>query len=246
MTRIVCISDVHLDKVTMGVPRFEEGKRALWEAAAQAARHRAVFAFLGDLSDPDDNVAGTLGAMSEAVAVATWLDANGIPSIWIAGNHDVDEGGSGRTTLGPVRALRQHSRNVHVMERPTLVDIWGVTFACLPFAPVSHAYDPDEAMREMLIEAPDENKMVILSHLSVPGIIAGEETEEMPRGRDMPFPFEASVSDKRVVLRLSGHYHKRQVFDPGDGGVPIQVVGAPVRFSAHDEHAEPGFLIIDL
>jgi DNA repair exonuclease SbcCD nuclease subunit len=242
MTRLVCISDVHLDKVTMGVPRFEEGKRALWAAAKHAERDGAVFVFTGDLCDPDDNVAGTLAAMSEAVAVAAWLNEKGVRSVWLNGNHDVSEQGDGGSTLGPVDAM--DAQLVHCASKPMCIGLDGIVLACLPFAPVSHAYDPDEAMREMLFETERDARVVVLGHLSIPGVVLGEETEEMPRGRDMPYPTEATM-DPRVVLRISGHYHKRQRIDGGVGS-PHWIVGSPMRFTAHDEQSDPGYLVVDL
>lgn len=246
--RIVAVSDLHADWQTLGVPRHDEVASALESAAGWAVENDAdVFLFLGDLADPD-NGGGTLRAIELAARTAIGLAQRGVDSIWLAGNHCVTEDSTGATVLSPLAPLEgigwPTSARIFVAERPRLIESCGVAFACLPFAPVSHAYDPAvEAARLFVENEPNGFPVVVLSHLTIPGIQPGEETTEMPRGRDMPYPFEAT---RGAVARLSGHYHRRQVFDPGDGGPPLHVCGSACRLTFSEEANEPGLLVIDL
>lgn len=246
--RIVCVSDVHGDKRTMGVPRFEEAARALWAAARHAERIGAWFLFLGDLCDPDDDVGGTLKCQREAAHIAAWLRGRGVDQAWMTGNHDVDEGGSGLSTLSHVAMFEpalppEGTTQFHVADgKPIEVDLApGARMLCLPFAAASHAYSPAEAAAAFFASA-GSARTVVAAHLSIRGIIAGEETVEMPRGREMIFP---AAETRGATLRLSGHYHKRQIFDPG-GGSPIHVVGSPLRLTAHDQDSSPAFIVASI
>lgn len=247
--RIVTVSDLHLDWETMGVPRLAEGSASLEEAAEHAMEIEAEWFFcLGDIADPDREGA-TIAAMMETQRVALRLAWRGINSVWLAGNHDVDEHGSGRTTLGGLAVLEsevvlpKHGR-IYAAERPRLIDLSDeFALLCLPFAAVSHAYNPAVEAALMMSHARAERKKVIVaSHLQVPGIVPGEETTEMPRGRDMPYPFGET---RNAVARLQGHYHRRETFDPKDGGPVVHVIGSSMRLTAHDEDATPGYVVIE-
>jgi DNA repair exonuclease SbcCD nuclease subunit len=244
--RIVVVSDLHADKETLGVPRAPEVERALGQAVTYSIRTNAdAFLFLGDLTDPDGGGA-TLQAQAIAIRALRALDAQGKRSIWIAGNHDVVEDGSGATTLSPLAALADESSFAVVIERPDAVWIDdGVRIVCLPYAPVARAYEPAREAKRLLDGAgPKGLRQIVAAHLSIPGIAPGEETTEMARGREVVFPLEETV---RATLRLNGHYHARQDFDPGDGGVPIHVPGSPAAyaFGEHD-NIDPAFSVIEL
>lgn len=220
----------------MGVPRTEDVGRALRRAADYAKNVGAdMLACLGDLADPDSGGA-TSATQAVYAEVAYDLARSGIASIVIAGNHDVWEDGSGRTTLTPLVPAEEHFRFLYVVEEPRVIslgdDDGNVSFLCLPYAPASRNYDPRAfAAREM---ATLTGRVVVLGHLMLPGIVPGEETLEMARGRDMAFPIEETTG---AALRLNGHYHKRQVTKDG-----IQIPGSLVRLSFGEEANEPCFL----
>jgi DNA repair exonuclease SbcCD nuclease subunit len=242
--RIVVISDLHGDRSTLGHLRTAEVAMAVKRAREHAIDHGAdVFVCLGDVADPDTG-GSTFRAMEIVIETALALRYRGIPSIWVAGNHDVYEDGSGATCLSPLaaveRAFRDHTGElslIHVAEQPKLVDIEDVSFACLPYTPVSHKYDPAEAAADCFVEA-QQKRVVVLGHLMIPGVVPGEETTEMPRGREVLFPLEQT---SRAALRLNGHYHHRQTTAEG-----IVIPGSLCRFTFADENHEPGFLVIDL
>ncbi len=249
MTKLVCVSDLHLDKETLGVSRFPEVERALWQAADHAIAINAdAFLFLGDLADPD-NGGATILAGRVACEVAMQLGrsggqgySTGIPSFWMVGNHDVFEDGSGLTTLESLRPLFDEF-HVRLVDGPLLVEMGDdLSLVFLPYAPVARAYDPAKAAREMFARA--RSRVLVASHLNIPGIGPGEETIEMPRGREVMLPLEET---RGAYFRLSGHYHARQDFDPGDGGPAIHIVGSPAAFAfgEHDGGA-PAFSVIEL
>jgi DNA repair exonuclease SbcCD nuclease subunit len=242
--KIVVVSDLHGDKDTLGVSRFEEVERALTEASNFAIEHEAdAFLCLGDISDPDTGGAA-YRSMCMVIECALDLDAQEIPSIWIAGNHDVWEDGSGLSTLSPLAKLAEVHDMIHVAERPMMFDLGGkdvddlVRVLCLPFTPVSHNYDPRAYARAAFAELPKGLKMLTAGHLMIAGVVPGEETTEMPRGRDVAFPVEETT---RSTMRLNGHYHHRQTTAEG-----IIIPGSICRLTFADEKHEPGFLVIEI
>lgn len=243
--KIVVVSDLHADKDTLGISRFSEVERALSKVTDFAVENSVdAVICLGDVSDPDTGGAA-YRAMSMVIACALDLDSRGIPSIWIAGNHDVWEDGTGLSTLSPLAAVSEEHALIHVAERPMVVDVSGkkgvgdlIRVLCLPFTAVSHNYDPRAYAREAFAALPPGLRMITAGHLAIAGVVPGEETTEMPRGRDVTFPVEET---SRSVLRLNGHYHHRQTTAEG-----IIIPGSLCRFTFHDEVHDPGFLLIDL
>lgn len=250
MKLLVC-SDWHPDKSTAGVPRYDEVARAVDETVDAAIREDVdAYLFLGDLCDPD---AGSvvLRCVALAVRAAMRLACAGIPSFWLAGNHDVVEDGSGTTSLEPLKALGL-GPDVTVCDEPGVHEIetrsspgYGpgrekLRLVALPFTATSRNYDAEEWLRGKGLDAPD---VVVAGHLHVPGITPGEESTEMARGRPMMFPVEGT---RRCALRLNGHIHKQQCFTP-PGGAPIWIPGSPARFAfGHDEGNVPGYLLVNV
>lgn len=245
--KIVVVSDLHFDRHTIGVPRFNEVESSLEQAAHYAAEIKAgAFLCLGDICDPDSGGA-TLHAMQAVIQCALKLsDDHGIPSFWIAGNHDVEDDGSGATTLTPLVALTPFDENINVAERPGWFQLTDkLALVCLPYVAVSEAYDTEEEAARMMVEVGNAHlRAIVAGHLMIQGVVLGEETTDMPRGRDLVFPGKQTTN---ALMRLNGHFHKRQVFDPKDGGPPIIIPGAPARFAfGHDEANEPAFLVLDV
>lgn len=246
--KIVCVSDLHLDKETLGVSRMVEVERALRQAVSLLHEIDAeLLLCLGDIADPD-NGGATLHAIQIVADVARGLKERGKRSIWIAGNHDVVEDGSGATVLSPLCALEgdtEDTEGVVVAESPRLVPLAdGVVLLALPYTAVARAYDPAKEARRLLARA--GGRVIVAGHLMIPGIIPGEETLEMARGRgdeSVIFPIEETTC---AAMRLNGHFHKRQDFDPGDGGPPIHIPGSPAVFSFGEEKNTPAFSVITI
>lgn len=243
MTSIVCVSDLHLDHSTHGVSRFDEVVRVVFASTSRAVEERAAaWMFLGDACDPDSGPI-VFKCVEVLVEAARRLCHAGIPSVFLAGNHDVVAVSDLRTTLTPLRALWGPFGGdlVHVFEEPGCAKIPGLPkIVAFPFVAPSHAYDPEEWARAQ-VQVSRESTMTI-EHLHVPGVQPGEETKEIPRGREVVFPGAATA---KAVMRLGGHYHRGQTVDLGDGGPPLVICGSPIRFTFGEEHNEEnGFMIV--
>jgi hypothetical protein len=158
--------------------------------------------------------------------------------VWVAGNHDVIEDGSGDTVLTPLAALHHAEPGVvQVAGAPTLIDWKGHRkIVCLPFAASSHAYDADRVVRELVGDRKDP---IVLGHLTVPGLIPGEEAHELPRGRDVMFPLSA-FDDKPNALLMNGHHHRR------DTEGRVKIPGTLARLTFGEDDNEPGFLVLEV
>ena len=242
--KIVCSSDWHGDATTLGVRRFDEVVAAVEQSVEHAIAIGAEwYLFLGDLCDPDSG-GDTFSTIALALRTATRLAQHRISSVWVAGNHDVCEDGTGATTLTPLRALETTPGYIFVAEVPRM--IWlrdsDLALLALPFAAVSRGYDPAKSATQLWPTDSGPAHVVTASHLSLPGIHPGSETEDMPRGREVVYPFEAT---KRAALRLQGHYHQRQVY-AAPAGPPVHVVGSLARLKFGEQEHDPGFLVVDV
>ena len=232
--KLLVFSDVHLDWVTHGVSRFEEIRTTMIGLAGMAIEENVdLVMFLGDFCDPDSGPV-VYRAVNTMIGMAVSLREAGIKSLWIAGNHDVIEDGTGTTTLHPMQAIADDM--VHVIQRPERIQLDGVTFVLLPFTATSHTYDPEEFAEGMLKDA--TGPTVVAGHLTVPGIVPGEETTDMPRGRDVRFPVEVTEG---ATLRLNGHYHRQQKSESG-----IWIPGSLARLTFGEQKHNPGYLVVEV
>lgn len=239
--RVVASSDWHGDWTTLGVSRFSEVKKAVRQSVDYAIETKAdVYIFLGDLADPDTG-GMTFKAIGLLLDTVLRLSKHKIPFIAIAGNHDVFEDGTGATTLTPLLVMTRHLNSIYIVEDPTQIRFADCAFVCLPFTPVSRGVDLEKKTRQLW--PPDTDRVIVLSHLHVPGVTLGNETTDMPRGREVLYPFAETVN---ATARLQGHYHRRQAFDPKDGGPPILIPGSLVRLGFGEEDHEPSFMSLEL
>ena len=237
--KIVVSSDWHLDHVSHGVPRLPEIGAAAFEVVDYAIAQKAdAFLFLGDLCDPDSG-SSVFRCVSVALEVARRLSKAGIDSHWIAGNHDVIEDGSGDTTLRPLMGCAD---GVSVYERPgraNLVPRSGAVFQliALPFTATGFGYDPALEVRRFRTDKAEN--MIVAAHLAVPGVEPGEETTELPRGREVVLP----VAEIRPYAKtiLNGHYHRQQRSPDG-----VWIPGSLARLTFCEERNHPGFLVLEV
>lgn len=234
--KLLVTGDWHPDVITMGVMRFDEIAAAAEAMADDAIREQVdVFCFLGDLADPDSG-ALTFRSIDLAMRIAIKLAEHDIGSIWLAGNHDVMEDGSGTTTLTPMRALELTFAHIHVVEQPRVIEIGSIAFVCLPFVCAAQAIDLDPFVTKVW---PKTSPAVVLGHMtSIPGVSIGSETTDMPRGRGEAFPVQATT---RAIARFNGHFHARQVSPDG-----IVMPGTPARLRFDEERHNPGYVLAEV
>lgn len=235
--KVLITSDWHLDHCSLGHARFDELQRAVHETVQTAIEEMCThYFFLGDLCDPDRGVS-VFQCVDVAIRAALILSKAGIESHWLAGNHDVIEDGSGTTTLTPMRGLMTLETAgcpIVVHEKPGHFELHeGWELLTLPFTSTSHTYDPET----WVDIAGDNRKLIVIGHLSVPGVIPGEETHEMPRGRDVVFPRDAFRERTKETHLFNGHYHRQQVHNG------VHIPGSLARLTFGEEKHEPGFLI---
>jgi DNA repair exonuclease SbcCD nuclease subunit len=244
--RILTCSDFHGDKSTGGLDRFEDVEKAAWRTANDALLHKVdLYAFLGDLCDPDSGstVVRNIGL---SIDIALFLAKHNIRSVWIAGNHDVIEDGGGLTTLHPLSLVAEHNPLIVVCQLPQIFPLVPdeLSIVAMPFTASSHPYHPADYLKEILdnrAENPRSPAIVVASHLHLEGIHPGSEATDMPRGREIFFPFHVVEQAKvKPRLMLNGHIHKQQVYRN------VHIPGSLVRLTFGEEAHTPGYLVIDI
>jgi DNA repair exonuclease SbcCD nuclease subunit len=247
--KIYYSSDWHGDASTSGLDRFDEVASAahvVADAAIDARRTDEVFfVFGGDLCDPDTTRA--FRAIALAIDIARKLSANGVPSLWIAGNHDTIENERGSTVLEPLAAMAEHHASdsawIEVCEEPRdLCPGLGVEILVLPYVARARAYDPVDVVKKACPEDGHAHRVLVFGHLTVPSAERGSESDDFARGRDLVFPVEACRArwGDRAFL-ANAHYHRRQVTRDG-----VHIPGSLARLRHDEEQHEPGYLVIDV
>lgn len=241
--KILAVSDLHADWTTAGVARYEDVESSLERAVERAIDWKAdLFAFAGDLADPDSQRVHLATAL--AARTAKRLKDSGIQSIWIAGNHDVVTDGTGATTLSALKAAFDGPM-VRVDETPTCHVGWirnDLAIVTLPYCAPSHNYSPATFVEAVRSRVHSSWKLLVVGHLMLEGIEPGSETTDMARGRDVFWPLEAIRElrkDRRVVC-IGGHYHRRQDYEG------VHIVGSLERLTFGEEGNAPGWLEVEL
>jgi hypothetical protein len=242
--RIVTSSDWHGDWTTLGVDRFPDVERQVERIVEYAVKNADVFVFCGDLTDPD--TPGAHRAIGLACRAASRLAQEGVVSVWIPGNHDVVEDGTGTTTLAALAGIEVGGavrKRVRVFERPAaslikLDDGDRLAVVALPYPSRATNYDP-AAFVESLADPPEGVPCLVIGHLAIGGDFPkGSESGDMARGREVCWPSFAQLREKfPKAIVLAGHYHR-----PSDG-YPI-VIGA-LESLTMGEVIEPRFLCIE-
>lgn len=235
--KILVTSDWHLDATTGGISRFAELDKAVNETVDAAIKHKVdAYFFLGDLCDPDSG-SSVFRVIRLAQEAAIRLNDNSIPSHWLVGNHDVIEDGLGESTLDPLRSLTDSATIVYNRACLGLIDpSKNDVFVALPFTPTSHAYDPVK-----FIEQVTATPKLVIGHLNLENIVPGEETKEMPRGREVVFPVAAIKEKWPNAVMLHGHYHTQQTTAEG-----VHIPGSLARLTFGEETNAPGYIILDM
>lgn len=238
MTRVVVFSDIHPNKYTAGFPRYDDVAKTLGAVRDHVINTRPdVAVCLGDLCEPTDS------QLLRCIQLAQWM-ANefreaGIPSVWIAGNHDVLEDGHGTTSLDPLMFMPK----TEVFATPGWCPIGkpgsSDVLVALPYPSASKPFDVLECARHMATKEIPSNATVrmVASHLMLEGIAPGSETEDMARGRDVFLPLDELVALFPRAVFTNGHYHSAQVYRDR-----VHIPGAVARFTRGEAGNHPRLL----
>lgn len=240
MIRILHTGDWHGDKSLLGVSRYDEVERAVEQTVRTAIDQKVdLYVHTGDICDPDD---GPKLIQSQCLVMhaARELADAGVSSCWLAGNHDVCEDGSGLTSISVLRHLHPL---VFTYETPfvTLFGDLRLTFVALPYVARSSAEAYSPGWKLQGLEGLD-GRVLVATHLMVPGAQIGDETTEMARGRDIEFPWDRIRPEWTAI---AGHYHRRQVIRSSTGK-KVHVCGSLARLSFGEERNEPSFQILEI
>lgn len=238
--KIVASSDWHLDQSTAGVDRYDDVCRAI-DVSVHAAIDMDADAYLmcGDLTDP--NTVRSHRAVAKAIEVQGTLQLARIEPLFVAGNHDVIEDGSGMTTMSPLAATGRG----WVFEQPTMRQLSlkraKATVIALPFTATSHDYDPDAFIRKCAESGDFDNRPVlIVGHLNLEGISPGSETTDMPRGRNVYWPMDAINECFPDATVIGGHYHTPQEYKG------VTIIGSMVRLRFDERDNTPGYIVVEV
>jgi DNA repair exonuclease SbcCD nuclease subunit len=244
--RMLAVSDLHLDWSTAGVRRYDDVSRQLdrvYEVVHDTpndSRFDAVFC-LGDIANPER--VQSHRAVARCIEWSTEIQAAGAEPMWLVGNHDVVEDGSGGHVLEAVVAA-----GFTVFSEPTVLELApGLELMALPFTPRARAYDPGEFVKAAARGARDlapktkRPAMLVIGHLYLNGIHPGSETTDLPRGREIMWPLAELAEHYPNAMLVAGHHHQAQVFQ---GVVPEQklhIVGSLERLTFGEEHHRKSF-----
>lgn len=246
--KLLISSDWHPDRVTAGISRFDEVQAAVDVTVAQAVEHCVdAYLWLGDLCDPGGM--RSYRAIAMLMRAVIRLNSHGIDFVGITGNHDVIDDGSGSSVLTPLKELTLD--DVFIVDAPRMVELYTrsgevqtlktLKVLCLPFTPRSHSYDPEEVVAQC------EEADIVMGHLNIEGITPGSETTDMPRGREVFFPYKSVRNKFPNALLLNGHYHKGTVWKGKAGRFKqgITIPGSLARLTFGEEHIMPRYLIVE-
>jgi len=225
-----------MDAVTAGVPRFGDVRDGLADVVQQCCERQLDAAvFCGDLCNPD---AGSIvfRVLHAALLAAKQLSQAGIPSFWVAGNHDRVEDGTGRTTLSPLAIVGEL---VRVVEQPERHRVKEVDLLFLPYPSRVARYEPAAAVERLFPGMKTNRPTVAFGHLQLDGVQLGSETRDFARGADMQWPV-AELKRLGVRAVVGGHYHHRQTVDG------VMFVGSLERLRFDEADNSPGWMLLEV
>jgi exonuclease SbcD len=190
------------------------------------------------------------------------LSENNIPTILLAGNHDITSRYSEATSMDVYSALK--IKNIYVIEKPQFLNIQTknglVQIIAVPYLLKSHFLTNDknknktveeiekdllnglELIIERYIANSDLNLPLIgVFHLGIDNAILGSEKELMI-GKTFTVPLSVIAKEEFDYVAL-GHIHKHQVLSKNP---PVVYPGSIERVDFGEENDDKGFVIIDL
>lgn len=230
--KILLCGDFHLDRYTAGYDRYEDVCRGIDATIEDAVAMRAdLYVFLGDLTNPSN--VRSHRATAKTVEVERRLGEEEIASLWLTGNHDVIEDGSGGHTL-----LALEAAGGVVLDEPCIYSMKGLDVVALPFTPGCKAYDPVEYIESVSLVG--KNPVLIPGHLGLDGAKLGSETTDMPRGRSVEWPIDAINKHLPGAIMVGGHYHRRHEHRG------VRFAGSLERLAFGEEGNSPGYIVVEV
>lgn len=235
--RIVVTSDWHLDSITSGIRRRCEIENAIVSSVQTAINKNAHFYFmLGDLSDPNNvRLSSSIATTIESIKYLKHT----IP-VFITGNHDVIEDGSGDHTMLPLKAIGYRVFDYPIICKFTSNIGKNINLVALPYTPSCCSYDPVRFIKDHYKSIDNTYPTIVIGHLNIDGIIPGSETIDMPRGREVFLPITTIKKYIPNVMIYNGHYHRSQSYN----GVVIP--GSLARLTFGERLNKPGYMYIEV
>ena len=228
MTQITFIADVHVanHKAHGGVAIDGVNDRCarVLDCITQVARtctEETLLVVLGDLFDVDKPSPAIIDRTSRA------LRAGKARVVALVGNHDqttapnAELGGHGEHALLPLR-----SKQISVIERPSLVAYGDVDLLCVPFSPTVTPATLEATVRDLLVGQENGRTRVLCIHLGIwdaktpPWLIGAHDAIAESDLRDIARTYRISYVE-------AGNWHDQRTWPPQNGdGVRISQVGA--------------------
>lgn len=229
---IIIYGDQHYDLKTEGVDRTEDIDDA----------HNQIIDYAINLNDQGEEVyvlnMGDVfhGTRPRSEVIATTiktlkkLDDNDVPTVIIAGNHDVIDQQGRTSALAPIEAIGYKFINIyHSIELVRLrkglniVTVPHISKAKAVSEGYKNAQDYIDAKAAEIEEQLNEDDInIVIAHMNIAGAKTGTETY-MIKGQHEDFPKVLKVSDK-IDYIFNGHIHRPQLI-PNPEGAPIIITG---------------------
>lgn len=215
--KILQFGDLHLDPATA-----ENTRPAAIQILRAAEREKPdVIVNTGDLSWRRGHLAPWVGLELRQLHVALSKIA---PVIVVAGNHDLSTSGERVGTVLGALAESAATERIHLFERPGVVRLGGVAFACMPY-PSKHwllAARPElrgseilpelsaaiaEIVRGLAAEISPRERALLVFH----GSIAGAKSDsELSMSTEIDLVLEEADVPNKFEAILCGHIHRFQ------------------------------------
>jgi len=233
MSKALVFSDLHLHSHKANYNRLQDCLQVLKWAFDQAlANNCSNIFFLGDLFHERSKI-DILNYLRAFELFMKFAFENPDINIWmIVGNHDMYH--KERWDVNSVKPFTAIP-NVHIMEKPTTVEIDGVTIDFLP-----HTENPIKELD--LLRA--KNSRLLLAHMAVHGAtlntLYGTTSDVIVEYDDHMTIVSPDVFDA-WDMTLLGHYHGPQCLND-----KVEYVGSPLQLSFGEAFQDKHLIVLDL